>query len=426
MYTHRVSRATALALALSWVSSIGFADSLPSLLDEAMQANPRLQAAERQWHAAQQRIRSAGGLEDPMIGATFERADTRMSDYMDIEYMVSQRLPAWGQRSARVKAAQLDAEAAAYRYLEAGRELRTALTEAAWNLWLADQRVATLREMAQLSADLADSVRARYESGQAMSADLTRSQIERAKQSNEVATLERERSVALATLNAQLNASPDAPREVSDLAPPTEPLDDLAQLLANARERNCRLLARDREIQARAAATRAARRDRAPMIELSVAARQLEGRSEIEAIDTGIAMNLPWIWGGKYKGSIASAEAERQWAEAERQEELRAIEQEVTEWHAQAENASRTAALLRETVVPLARQAVEQTQAAYTAGTGSLLDRIEAQRTLLESEFDLHAAIANQARARARLDQLAGPLRDWEQSTGVLPSTDNR
>lgn len=418
----RGRRGSILAAGILFLATTGgFADSVSELVNEALANNPGLRAAERQWEGARQRIRAERGLEDPMVGVTAERDNTRIGDYMDMSYMVSQQLPAWGERSARTKAARLQAEAAGFRFLESGRALRAATTEAAWDLWLADRRIETMREMAQLASDLTESVRARYESGQAMSADLVRAQIEQVKLTNEVSNLQRTRAVALATLNAQLNAAPDTPRSLDALQAPTGSLAPLADLLARADEANFALLALEREAKANEALVHASKSGRRPMVELRVEGRQHDGRSGINELDTGVAMNLPWIWNGKHSGAIASADAERQMAAAAFQDEARKTEQMISEQHAQAENSMQTASVLRDNIVPLARQAVEQTQAAYTAGTGSLLDRIEAQRTLLDAELDLHTKVADHARALARLNQLAGPVGDWEESTGALP-----
>lgn len=403
-----------------------FADSLSSLIDEGLQHNAALQAAQQQWQASTTRIRAARGLDDPMIGVTAERDNTRFDDYMDLAYMVSQQFPAWGARSARVAAATHQAEADGFRFLAAGRALRAAIAESAWNLWLADRRLETMREIAQLADRLTDSARARYEAGQAMSTDLVRAQIEQAKVSNETVTLQRERDIALATLNAQLNAAPNTPRLLNPLDAAKTALAPVSDLIALAKDVNCDVLAMERETAARRAMAQASQKERRPMLQISVEARQQEGDSGIHAVDTGVAMNLPWIWGGKYNANIAGAEAERQMASAALQDAQRAGERQLTEWHAQAENAERTAKVLETTVVPLARQAVEQTQAAYTAGTGGLLDRIEAQRTLLESELDLHTAVAAGGIARARLDQLTAPFGAWEQSTGALPEHTSR
>jgi outer membrane protein TolC len=212
-----------------------FADPLAPLIDEALRANAKLHAYEQQWRAAQRRVEAAQGLEDPMIGADIERASTRLDDYRVVEYTASQRLPAWGLRRARVEAARLRAEAAAFRFLEAGRDLRADVVEAAWNLWLANRRLETIRKTAELLADLTQSVRARYEAGQAMSADLIRAQMEQVRMTNEAARLRRERDAALAALNAKLNAAPDAPRDVAALQPPDALPFSREQYLARAR-----------------------------------------------------------------------------------------------------------------------------------------------------------------------------------------------
>lgn len=415
-----------MALCFILLSRVAAADTISSFVDEALRNSPSLQAAEQQWLAARQRIGAERGLEDPMIGADIERANTRLDDYMDVEYMVSQRLPAWGQRQARVEAARLRAEAAGFRYLEAGRRLRANVAEAVWNLWLADRRLETTHEMARLAQDLMGSARARYESGQAMPVDLVRVQIELVKLTNEVASLQRERAAALAALNALLNAEPDRLRNVAGLTPPDPLPMSREAYLARARDFCCLLVAFEKEAQARTALARAARREQRPMVELRVEARQFEGRAGLAEVDTGVFFNLPWIWRGKYRGMIAEADADERMAAAELQEEIRRTEQEVSELHTRAENAWSLLAALRDAVAPLARQAVEQTQAAYTAGTGSFLDRIEAQRALLESKLDSHAAVAAFARARARLEQIAGPFLDWEQTTGALPKSMQR
>jgi outer membrane protein TolC len=129
------------------------------------------------------------------------------------------------------------------------------------------------------------------------------------------------------------------------------------------------------------------------------------------------------VWQNKYRGAIAEAEAERLMAAAELQDEIRMTELDVVEYYARAENAGSTAALLRDSVIPLARQAVEQSESAYATGAGAFRDVIDARRALLDAELERLTAIAEFARASARLDQIAGPFQKWEQNTGALPAS---
>ncbi|HMP75559.1 MAG TPA: TolC family protein [Kiritimatiellia bacterium] len=397
------------------------ADTIDGLINEGLLKSQGLLAAESQWRAAQQRIRPARSLDDPMVGVDVMRMNTRIDDYMGLEYMVSQRLPPLGVRDARSEAAKLQADAAGFRYLEKGREMRASVIEAAWKLRLAELRVERYDDMTRLASNMVESVRARYESGQAMAADFARARIELVRMAVEAANMRRERPAMLAELNALLDAPPDTPRDVSALPPPAPlPLSREAYL-ARAGEYRCALLSFDRETKARVALARAARREQRPMFEVRVEARQFEGSGGIDEVDTGLFMNIPWLWYGKYKGMIAEAAAEEQMARAELAEEIRVTEMEVSDFYARAENNWHTASALRDEVLPLAGEALAQAQAAFTSGAGGLMDVIDAQRVLLEVRLELDTALATYAGAHARLEQIAGPFGDWEKSTGALP-----
>lgn len=356
-----------------------------------------------------------------MAGVNVMRMNTRLDDYAELEYMLSQPFSPWGVRDARTEAANLQAEAAGFRYLEKGRALRAAVIEAAWNLRLAELRAERYHEMARLAASMVETVRARYESGQTMAADLARARIELARMNLEAANMRRERVAMLAALNALLDAPPDEPRDVSALPDPAPLPFSREAYLARARDYCCNLISFDRETKARAALTRAARRAQRPMVELRVEARQFEGSSGIDEVNTGVALNLPWLWTGKYNGMIGEAAADEQMARAELAEEIRSTEVEIHEFYARAENAAHTMRALHEEILPQAVAALEQAQAAYSSGAGGLMEVIDAQRMLLDARLELDSAQAAYAGAQARLDQIAGPFGDWEKTTGLLP-----
>lgn len=410
-----------LVSALAIPVALAQGDVLRAWQEEALLRNPALRATEHAWHAARAQARTARGIEDPLIGADVMRDSTRFHDYMGVEYMVSQRFPPWGARSARAEAADLEAEAAGFRYLEKGRETRALVTEAAWNLHLADARAARADAMARLASDMVETVRARYETGQATAADFARARVEQARMSIEAANQRRERAAVLAALNAALDAPPDTPRDASALPEPPALALSREAYLARARDYCCNLLSFDRELKARAARTRAARRERRPMVELRVEARQFEGRGGIEEVDTGVFVNVPWLWRSKYSGMVAEAAALEQIARAELEAEIRMTEVEISEWYARAENAAHTVRAIRAEVLPAAEEALEQAMAAFAAGSGGLMEALAAQRVLLEVQNNLDAARAAYAAAQARLEQIAGVFGEWEVATGALP-----
>jgi outer membrane protein TolC len=71
-------------------------------------------------------------------------------------------------------------------------------------------------------------------------------------------------------------------------------------------------------------------------------------------------------------------------------------------------DAGRKIELYEENLIPEAKQALNVTLQAFQAGTGSSLDLIDAERTLLEFELAYLRALADQAQQFARLELLLG------------------
>jgi outer membrane protein TolC len=71
-------------------------------------------------------------------------------------------------------------------------------------------------------------------------------------------------------------------------------------------------------------------------------------------------------------------------------------------------NAERQVTVFRETILPRARQALASSRQAYSTGTGSFIDLIDAQRTLLDVRLMIADAWVERERRLAELEALAG------------------
>ena len=96
-----------------------------------------------------------------------------------------------------------------------------------------------------------------------------------------------------------------------------------------------------------------------------------------------LGITLP-IWRDKIAAQIAEAQANKQAAEARFSSEQIMLAVEFAEKSFIFRESSRNLALLRNELLPLARQSVEVAQAGYTAGEVDFLNLLDAQRTLLE------------------------------------------
>lgn len=389
----------------------------------ALERNPELRAAQQKWQAARQKVPQAKGLPDPMLGVDFERVGTtRFDTYEVAEMMVSQRLPWFGKRGAKATVAQLQAEANGFEYLQLARSLRGQVIAAYWDLWLAQRAAALAAENRQLLEQLAQVARAHYQTGQTMQADVLRAEMELAKMVNEVSAMERDVEVAQAAVNKLLAADPATARIVSN-APALPALEvSLDQLQAQARQYCCILMSFLRAVQAKEAAVRVAKLENAPDFEFRVEARQFNGRSGIQEYDTGVALNFPWLWRGKYRAMQQEAKADLEMAQAEFNNEVNRTMLEIKELYTQTESALRLVTTYETKLLPQAKQLIETTRAAYETGSATFLELIEAQKLWRDAQLGHERARAAAGKARAKLDAIAAPWGEFEFASGLVRS----
>lgn len=397
------------------------AETLEDWIATALAKNPALAAAKQKWEAAKQKVPQARALDDPMIGVDVERDSTRFNSYADAEWMLSQKIPWFGKRAAKASVAQLEAEVTGFQYLELVRSLRGQVIAAHWDLWLAQRTAALMAESRQLMEQLARAARARYEAGNGSQADVLRAEMELAKMANSVTTMEREVAVAQAVVNKLLAADPSTVRRVEHS--PTVPALEmkLEDLQSQARQFCCILMSFRRAVQAREAGLRVAKLENAPDFEFRVEARQFNGRSGIQEYDTGVALNFPWLWRGKYRAQQQEAKADLAMAQAEFDNEVNLTMVEIKELYTQTESAMRLVNLYEDKLLPQARQLIEASRAAYEAGNATFLEVLEAQKLWRDAQLEHERARAAAGKAHAKLDAIAAPWGEFEISTGLIP-----
>ncbi|MDP8236402.1 MAG: TolC family protein [Candidatus Erginobacter occultus] len=387
---------------------------------EALENNREVIAARNLWEAAGESPAAARSLPDPMIGVELMRMDTRVDDFDLVKYMASQRVPWFGKLGAASSAAGLRAEAAGFRYLKARRKVRAEVTAAYWNLWAASAAVKTYRKNLELLREFETIARRRYASGEGLLAGLLRAEVETARLANDLITRERELEVAAAAVNRLLSQPESTPR-----APPAAPrLPELnwtlEEALAAARLYCCLLVSWQKEMAAAAETVREARLDWAPDFEFWVAAKQDRDGGDLRELDTGVGINIPWIWSGKYRAGERRARAELARAEAMLENEVDMLLLEVREIHTRAETAERTVKLYREVLLPRAGELVASSRAAYESGRTGFLELIESQKVLLDTELEDYRARARLAAEIARLEAEIAPWDESELATGLL------
>jgi len=181
------------------------------------------------------------------------------------------------------------------------------------------------------------------------------------------------------------------------------------RLQAMALEHRPEILSAQKKIEVAKARRTLAKRAWIPDPELRVEARQFNGAGGgFQEYDTGVFFSFPWLNRGKYKAAIAEAEKMLESAEYDRvalqTETLGMVRTQIEK----AETLHHHYTLFRDRLLPLARQAVQASEIAYTNDRGTLLELIAAQRTARDTESALEAHRTDYLTTIAELESMVG------------------
>jgi len=388
--------------------------SREALVAAVLDRNPTLRAARDAWRAALARFPQATAPPDPMLGYGIAPAAVggrQSGDGHRVE--LRQPVPFPGKLRLRGEIALAEAEAAAQDHAAARLRLATATALLFDDHYL----VARAREVnahhRALLADLAAVARSQYESGAVPLSAPLRAELELAGLERESAALEAEDAITRAQLNALLHRTPDLPLP----APPArlaaadpgeiDPAAEAAAALAARPE----LRAAEARIRAGDAAVASA--ERAFLPDFAVSA-MYDGLWEEAALRPfiGVEIELP-LQVGKRRAALAEAEALRDRARSERASLESEVRAGVAIGVERVREARRTLALMRDRLLPAARDVLDAARAAFESGQEPLGEVLEAEEALRELELAEH-------RALAELDRRATELRS---ATGALAAT---
>lgn len=392
-------------------------EQLRQLLQEAIDNNPEIKAADAERQAAQSRVLPAGALDDPMLEAgvvslplasrAFRREDMTMK-----MLGVSQWFPYPGKRGLRREVAAKDAEAAAHAYAETVNRVLRDVRLAYFDLALVVESASLVKANREILGQFAEISAARYAVGQGSQSDVLTARTQLARMDDELIQLERERSAIEAELALALGreAYEGLPVPVKLQLPENDyQLEDLRQ---SAREGRPQLLGLASLIDRSASAVDLARREYYPDFEVKLGygqrERMLDGTRRDDMVSLTVAVNLPVWRASKRDPGVAEAIAMRNEAADMYRAQWNEVSAQLRRQVAAAEQNARSARLYDSSILPQARLAVESSLAAYRVNRVDFLTLLENQMTVLNYEIGLASAIAGSHKAVAEIDYLIG------------------
>lgn len=396
------------------VSLCAGADTLSrrEVISTVLRENPSLKATRAKWEMMKARVPQARAWEDLRAGGDF-RAERSVAvppdSFMDQTAMLEQEVPISGKNLSRERAAIAEARAA----FEDFRRMQLDIVMKARSAYVRLANAYAQLEVNQRNRDLLGQFvqisRSRYESGTATQADVLIAQTDAAKLLEMRADIERQISGAESALNVLLNRPAQASLGHPSALPFSAQTLSLQKLQTFALAQRPELQRAQDRIEAERARLQLAKRQWFPDPALNVKTQRYNSAAQgISEVDVGVAFPIPWLNWKKYSAGVLEAEKSVENAEHEfdatRTEALGLVRDQLKKIQTSAAQYE----LYRDNILPVARQTVEASRAAYEASTGGFLELITARRTLQDAESAALNHLADHEMAVAELDALTG------------------
>jgi outer membrane protein TolC len=360
---------------------------------------PQVAAAYADWAASVENITIARSLPDPKL--TFELYVGDILTSLMPGLMAD--IPGPGKLSARAAAASAESRAKYFQFATTVQQTAFGVEKSFYPLHFLDAKLDVNRQTLGLLASLETLARAQNEVGRGTLQDVLRAQIEQEKLKTETENLEDSRRVLLAQYKAALGLhaeQPDPPVPAQAEFTETKMSDE--ELFAAALKQNPRLRAMAAEINAADAFIRVAQKEKVPDF---TAGGEVDVKASPLIWNPQFSMTLP-IWRDKLAAELAAAQAGKRAAEARLSAEQISLAVDFAEQTYLIREADRELMLLRERLLPRARQSLEIARAAYRSGQVDFLNVIDDERSLLNFQLDEIAAQIQREIARAELTLL--------------------
>lgn len=374
---------------------------LEDYLRYALAHNPGLKAAFEQWKAALERIAQARALPDAQLSYSYFVRESMTQQTAGL----TQTFPWYGKLKASAEANLEAARAAEQRFETRRRALIAEVKEAYAEYAHLRQALDVMAENRRILHSLEASARARFEAGDVPYADVVRAEVAVERIEDEIAAMEDRRSPLIARLNTAMGRQSRAALPWPEpLAQPTVAMDERALLDRLAHE-NPELQALEHETARQRQELRLARQNRIPDLMLGVEYMDMVTMRDQVALMGRI--NLP-IWGGRLDAERAEALAEFGAATHERTDRENELQSALRLAHYRFRDAHRRAELFEQRLIPMAREALEASEAAYAADEAEFQALTQAQRDLQEMQLTYQRALADRFQHLAELERLVG------------------
>ncbi len=395
--------------------------SLGGYLEQAFTANDTLLRARAEFRASTEKVRQAGVLPDPKLAVHYYLVpvETRTGP-QNGSVSLSQSIPWFNKRSLLRELSDHDAAIVEARLAVTELDVARQVKEAYVEYGFLGQSRQTVADNLELLRYLEGVARSRYAGGKATYFDVLKIQIELAKSEEKGQSLTDQAGPLRISINNLLGSESERSRVIPDTLPQVVLVRGEEEILSLGLS-NAPLL---REAQQRIARARTgkelAEKEFYPDFNVSLKT-IFTGSAEFgnpsdsgrDPVIAGFTVNLP-IFRDRRHGKVAEKEAIISLAQSSKQQQIRIITISIEKELYAYREAQRRVALYRDDLLPKVKQQLEVAVNGFQSGQSSILELIDAEKSLLDFRLAESRAVADRALAVARLEYRTGmTLADW-------------
>ena len=375
--------------------------SLAKAIELALEGNPEVAAAKRQWEATEGQVLQGRSRPNPELAYSLE--DTR-SKTRTQSWQLNLPVELGGKRAARTKAAEKTREQAQAQLSELQATVRANVAAAYFDVLTAQERLVLARDSAALAKSSTDTVSKRVAAGKVSPVEESKARVAEAGVRVELAQAASEQRNALSRLFALLGRI-DAPYTVlegkAENLPSVPSLADLQPLISSAPGV---VLARI-EVDRRKALTALEQSKRVPDVTVSVGM-QRSNETQRNVLLFGVSLPLPVF--DRNQGNLLEALKLEDKARDELQAATVRLHSEVAQARERLSTITAEVQSLQQEVLPGAKSAYDAATIGFENGKFNFLEVLDAQRTYFTAKSQYLKALGEAHRAAADIDRLLG------------------
>ncbi len=398
---------------------------LDAAVSQALSANPNLSAMEARASALADIPEQRGALPDPQLAfkalnLPVDTFSTTQEAMTQMQVGLSQALPFPGKLSLRQKAADFESQAANFKLEEKRLMLVQDVKTVWWNIFYLDRAIDTVELTQKLFRQLNDIAQTKYTVGKGLQQDVLLAQLELSKLLDNKITLTNMRKKETIRLNALLDQHADTQIILPELESESIPdLPDLNQLLEQAQNENPLIKDLNNRVDAAGARVELAELKYYPDFMAGAAygfrgGENPDGSDRADFATFGVTMTLPFFNLTEKRRAVS----QRKYEEIQRRKVLEnaenTIQARVTAAISDYKRSSEEIELLKNGIIPQARQTLDSMLAGYQVNKVDFLNLVRAQTSLYNYETRYWKSLSSANQAIARLNAAVGEENVYE------------